>query len=135
MCAVLRGVAFTQERYESFIDLQDKLHANIARKRTLVAIGTHDLATLTPPFTYDAKVWVSKHAMGTNYDMTMRLQAPTDISFVPLTKPQGGREFRADELLHFYETDASVKHIKPYVNIIKNSPVYPVITDAKGTVL
>ena len=27
---------------------------NICRKRTLVAIGTHDLSTLKPPFTYEA---------------------------------------------------------------------------------
>lgn len=37
--AVLRNIKFTQAVYDSFIDLQDKLHHNIARKRTLVAIG------------------------------------------------------------------------------------------------
>lgn len=39
---------------DSFIELQDKLHQNICRRRTLVAIGTHDLSTLQPPFTYEA---------------------------------------------------------------------------------
>ena len=29
VCAVLRGVTFTKERYDSFIDLQDKLHQNL----------------------------------------------------------------------------------------------------------
>lgn len=33
---------------------QDKLHQNICRKRSLVAIGTHDLDTLHGPFIYDA---------------------------------------------------------------------------------
>lgn len=103
MCAVLRGVTFTPSRYKSFIDLQDKLHANIARRRTLVAIGTHDLDTLTPPFRYEAK-------------------APADISFVPLSQE---RVFRADELMEFYRTAPTVKHIKPYVSIIEGSPVYP----------
>lgn len=37
----------------SFIDLQDKLHQNICRRRTLVAIGTHDLDTIQGPFTYN----------------------------------------------------------------------------------
>jgi len=111
--AVLRGVRLDRARYDSFIDLQDKLHANIARKRTLVAIGTHDLDTLRPPFVYDAK-------------------PPTEIEFVPLTQR---RSFRADALVEFYRTDPSVKHIKPYVDIIASSPVYPVITDAAGTVL
>lgn len=54
VAAVLRGVTFTADSYASFIDLQDKLHQNIARKRTLVAIGTHDLDTIQGPFTYDA---------------------------------------------------------------------------------
>jgi phenylalanyl-tRNA synthetase beta chain len=44
--AVLRGVHFDKARYNSFIDLQDKLHQNLCRQRTLVAIGTHDLSTL-----------------------------------------------------------------------------------------
>lgn len=30
----------------------DKLHQNICRKRTLVAIGTHDLDTIKGPFRY-----------------------------------------------------------------------------------
>lgn len=53
--AVLRDVQFTQERYDSFIDLQDKLHQNICRRRTLVAIGTHDLDTIQGPFTYNVR--------------------------------------------------------------------------------
>ena len=44
--AVLRGVTFDPVRYASFIDLQDKLHANLCRQRSLVSMGTHDLATL-----------------------------------------------------------------------------------------
>merc|ERR1719310_1866866 len=52
--AILRGVTFDKDRYDSFIELQDKLHQNICRKRSLVAIGTHDLSTLKPPFTYEA---------------------------------------------------------------------------------
>jgi phenylalanyl-tRNA synthetase beta chain len=82
VCAVLRGIKFTEENYKSFIDLQDKLHHNICRKRTLVAIGTHDLKTLTPPFTYEAK-------------------SPKDIRFIPLNKK---KEFSSDELLNYFET-------------------------------
>jgi phenylalanyl-tRNA synthetase beta chain len=39
VCAILRDIEFTDDSYKSFIDLQDKLHQNIARGRTLVAIG------------------------------------------------------------------------------------------------
>jgi phenylalanyl-tRNA synthetase beta subunit len=40
----------TEGAYKSFIDLQDKLHANLCRNRKFVAIGTHDLDTITAPF-------------------------------------------------------------------------------------
>ncbi len=33
--AILRNIAFTQAAYDSFISLQDKLHQNLARQRTL----------------------------------------------------------------------------------------------------
>lgn len=35
--AILRNIKFTPASYESFISLQDKLHQNLARQRTLVA--------------------------------------------------------------------------------------------------
>lgn len=114
VCAILKDITFTQQRYESFIDLQDQLHRNLCRQRTLVAIGTHDMDTIDGPFVYDAR-------------------AGSDIEFVPLTPDD--RSFKADELLNFYETDATAKHLKPYVPIIKDSPLYPVVLDAKERVL
>jgi phenylalanyl-tRNA synthetase beta chain len=113
VCAVLRGVTMTQKMYDSFIDLQDKLHQNICRRRTLVAVGTHDLDTIKGPFTYEAN-------------------APETINFVPLTQTAS---FDGKSLLDFYREDPSVKHIKPYTDIIYDSPVYPVIYDADRTVL
>jgi phenylalanyl-tRNA synthetase beta chain len=114
VCAILRDLTFDQGRYASFIDLQDQLHRNLCRQRTLVAIGTHDLDSIQPPFFYDAR-------------------APNEINFVPLTPSD--RSFSASELLEFYETDPTAKHLKPYVPIIKESPLYPVILDAQETVL
>uniref|UniRef100_A0A7S0BVS6 phenylalanine--tRNA ligase n=1 Tax=Proboscia inermis TaxID=420281 RepID=A0A7S0BVS6_9STRA len=111
--AILRGMVFTPEIYTSFMELQDQLHRNVCRQRTLVAIGTHDLDTVEGPFTYDAR-------------------APNDISFVPLTHET---EFKAGELLELYATDPECKHLKPYVPIIQSSPVYPVIEDAQNRVL
>ena len=116
VCAVLRGVTFTEQNYASFIDLQDKLHQNICRRRTLVAIGTHDLATLQPPFRY-------------------RALPPRDISFVPLTEGEGGRAFDAASQLEHYATDGACRHLAPYVPIIRDEPLYPVIYDAAGVVL
>ncbi|KAK9996352.1 hypothetical protein SO802_021038 [Lithocarpus litseifolius] len=110
VCAVLRGVTFDTASYNSFIDLQDKLHQNICRRRTLVAIGTHDLDTLHGPFTYEAL-------------------PPSSINFVPLKQE---KNFRADELMEFYKSDLK---LKKFLHIIENSPVFPVLYDSKRTVL
>lgn len=114
VCAVLRDVTFDQERYNSFIDLQDQLHRNLCRQRTLVAIGTHDLDSVQGPFSYDAR-------------------DPSAINFVPLTPDD--KSYGAKELLDFYCNDPSAKHLKPYVPIISDSPVYPVVLDANETVM
>ncbi|KAL5723425.1 phenylalanine--tRNA ligase [Ranunculus cassubicifolius] len=110
VCAVLRDITFDEASYKSFIDLQDKLHQNICRRRTLVAIGTHDLDTLQGPFTYEAL-------------------PPTEINFVPLKQV---KSFRADELMKFYESDMK---LKKFLHIIEGSPVFPVIYDKNRTVL
>lgn len=107
--AVLRGVKFTPENYANFIDLQDKLHQNLARRRTLVAIGTHDLGTVEGPFTYEAL-------------------PPKEIRFTPLNKTE---EYDASQLMELYESD---RHLSRYLHIIKDSPVYPIIYDAKRRV-
>ena len=102
VCAVLRNVTFDVARYNSFIDLQDKLHQNICRKRSLVAIGTHDLDKVHGPFTYEALppevcCCVAAHARA-RHSPCVPLQ---DIRFVPLKQE---REFNAAELMEFYKT-------------------------------
>ncbi|XP_056094557.1 phenylalanine--tRNA ligase beta subunit [Rhinichthys klamathensis goyatoka] len=110
VAAVLRNITFTQERYDSFIELQEKLHQNVCRKRTLVAIGTHDLDTVSGPFTYTAK-------------------APADIRFKPLNQ---NKEYNATEIMSLYKTDSHLRH---YLHIIENEPLYPIIYDSNGVVL
>uniref|UniRef100_A0A7E4V1W2 Phenylalanine--tRNA ligase beta subunit n=1 Tax=Panagrellus redivivus TaxID=6233 RepID=A0A7E4V1W2_PANRE len=107
--AVLRNVTLNKDSYASFIDLQDKLHQNICRRRTLVSMGTHDLDTITGPFEY-------------------RAEAPKDIKFAPLnqTKVMNGAE-----LMEFYSTDL---HLREFLPIIRDKPRYPVIYDSKGVV-
>lgn len=115
VCAILRGVKFNALRYKSFIDLQEKLHQNICRRRMYVSMGTHDLDTVKGPFRYKAL-------------------PPEDIQLVPLTE-NNGRSFNGKELLNFYREDASAKHLKPYTDLIYNSPVYPVVVDGNDTVM
>ncbi|KAJ3298168.1 hypothetical protein HK104_011089 [Borealophlyctis nickersoniae] len=130
VAAILRDVTFDQSRYDSFIELQDKLHNNICRlvreycrllsifrvlkesnrKRTLVAIGTHDLDTIEGPFSYEAL-------------------PPKEINFVPLNQT---RSMNGEELMNFYETD---RKLSKFLHIIRDAPRYPIIYDNKRRVL
>jgi phenylalanyl-tRNA synthetase beta chain len=112
MCAVLRNIAFTPESYNSFIDLQEKLHQSLARKRTLVSAGTHDLDKVQPPFTYEA---------------TPRAQ----IKFVPL-KQTTFLDCTGDGLERYYKDD---KHIGKFVSLLTPFDNYPVVYDSKRTIM
>lgn len=107
--AILRNIKFTQRSYDSFIALQDKLHSNLCRGRTLVAMGTHDLDKINGPFTYEAL-------------------KPEEIKFAPLNQT---KEMSGLELMEFYKSD---KNIGKYLHIIENSPVFPVILDSNRNV-
>jgi phenylalanyl-tRNA synthetase beta chain len=81
VAAVLRNIRFNENTYKNFIDLQEKLHQNLCRRRTLVSIGTHDLDTIQGPFYYNAK-------------------APRNIKFIPLNQEV---EMDGPTLMNFYE--------------------------------
>jgi phenylalanyl-tRNA synthetase beta chain len=98
-------VTFNQESYKSFIDLQDKLHQNICRKRSLVAIGTHDLDSIVGPFTYDAK-------------------PPGDIKFQPLNQD---KEYTATELMDLYSVSTLDSKQKSLSGILVGHSVHVLV--------
>lgn len=109
--AILRlAQPISQAAYESFIDLQDKLHMNLCRQRRLVAIGTHDLDTIEGPFRYMCK-------------------DPKGIRFAPLNKDE---EYTAEELMGVYEQD---RNLSKFLPIIRDAPAYPIIYDKNDQVL
>ncbi|CAJ0947910.1 unnamed protein product, partial [Mesorhabditis belari] len=73
-------------------------------------MGTHDYDTIKGPFFYNA-------------------EKPKDIQLAPLNQT---RQYLADELLTAYETKPEYAHLKPYVPIIKDKELYPVIRDSNG---
>lgn len=110
--AILRNVHFNAKNYASFIALQDKLHSNLCRNRTLVAVGTHDFDTIEGPFRY-------------------RALPPKDIKFIPLNQQ---KEFDGLELIDLYKQPEQKNNLGRFVHIIENSPVFPVIVDKNDTV-
>lgn len=87
MAAILRNVAFDEDTYKSFIDLQDKLHQNVCRMRSLVSIGTHDMDTISFPVHYDAR-------------------EPKDIKFIALNQKQA---LTAEELLELFSVSFGIR--------------------------
>lgn len=112
-CAVLRGVRFDRAAYESFIDVQEKFHGNLCKRRALASVGTHDLDAVTGPLRYAA---VPRGAVP---------------PFVPL-KETGPIAGAGDGFLRHYRED---KHLKPYLWMIEDRDSFPLVTDANGVVM
>lgn len=110
--AILRNINFNAKSYESFIALQDKLHSNICRNRSLVAMGTHDLDSISGPFHYKAL-------------------PKNEFEFIPLNQ---SKKMTGQQIVDFYNTPEQKNNLGRFTHIIQDSPVYPVILDSKDTV-
>lgn len=108
---VLRDVTLDIKSYNSFIDLQDKLHQNICRRRTLASMGTHDLDKIAPgPITYEAV-------------------PPSDIVFQALKQSAA---MDANALFEVFQKDTKMKKFLP---ILEGHACYPVFYDSSRQVL
>ena len=104
---IVRGIEMSDELVKSLMDLQEKLHVTIGRRRKKVAIGIHDMDKVTPPFTY-------------------RGAKPDGVSFVPLGM---AGKMTPKEILEVHEKG------REYAHILNGSNVCPIIEDSNGTVL
>lgn len=106
VCAVIRGIHLDDAKLKSLIDLQEKLHLTVGRKRRKVAIGLHDMGGVSFPFRYAAY--------------------PADgYSFSPLGSTA---QLSLGEIVATHEKGVE------FGNILGDGP-YPLITDARGSVL
>ena len=107
VCGAVRGVELDDDAIIAMMELQEKLHLTLGRKRSKVSIGVHDLDPLTPPFRYTAA-------------------HPNAVSFVPLQETQ---EMDLARIL--------AEHPKgiDYAHLMEGFDRYPVIFDANDQVL
>jgi phenylalanyl-tRNA synthetase beta chain len=98
--AVIRNVTFDDESILSIMALQEALHWAVGRGRSKVAIGIHDLDTVTPPFHYVA--------------------SPRSRKFVPLDFTE---DLTLDGILENHPKG------RDYAKIVKNFPLFPLIVD------
>jgi len=107
LCGVVKGVNIDDNMLKSIMEMQEKLHTTIGRKRKKLAIGIHDLDKVKAPFTY-------------------RLAEPHSIRFVPLAKTE---EMDMEEILTKHEKG------RDYAHLLKDYKEYPIILDKDGNVL
>jgi phenylalanyl-tRNA synthetase beta chain len=105
--AFIRGVKIDEKTLKSIMNLQEKLHITVGRKRRKVAIGIHDAKPLKPPFRYVA-------------------MEPGEISFVPLQKEE---PWNLERILDEHEKGTA------YSWILDGMNRYPVILDSSDQVL
>lgn len=105
--AYITGVDIDERTLLSIMNLQEKLHITVGRKRRKVAIGIHDAAPLKPPFSYWAAL-------------------PDEVEFVPLQKEE---EWNLDRILTEHEKGID------YAWVLDGCKRYPIITDSQGQVL
>ncbi|MDH3353570.1 MAG: phenylalanine--tRNA ligase subunit beta, partial [Nanoarchaeota archaeon] len=55
VCAIARGLKFDEEKIMEIIDIQEKLHNSIGRKRRKIAIGIYPLDKIALPIKFMAK--------------------------------------------------------------------------------
>lgn len=104
---LVRGVEMTDYFIQSLMDMQEKLHLTLGRKRMKTAIGVHDYRDIDPPFTYKAV-------------------DPESIQFVPLGKTE---TMDLEEILRKHEKG------RDYAWTLEGFSRYPIIVDANNEVL
>jgi len=105
--ALVKDIDLDEQFLKSLMDVQEKLHTSLGRRREKVAIGIHDFDKVNPPFTYKAV-------------------SPDKLSFVPL---QRTHDMTLQEILDKHEKGNDFAHI------LEGSDRYPVILDKDGEVL
>ncbi len=106
VACIVKGIVFTDELIESIIQMQEKLHVTHGRKRKKVAIGLHDLDTITFPVTYTTE--------------------NPEFKFIPLDED---KEWSMKEILEKHPKG------KDYAWILEGMEEYPLLIDGKGNVL
>jgi phenylalanyl-tRNA synthetase beta chain len=111
--AIVRGLDMTEAKLDSLIQLQEKLHATMGRKRAKGAIGVHDLAML------------KGRAAGedTRKSITYRGVDPDGDRFVPL---DADTDMTPREVLTEHQTGAT------YAPLVEDLERFPAIYDDVG---
>ncbi len=106
-CAIVKGLKFDDEKIKEIIEIQEKLHFTIGRKRKKLAIGIYPLEKISLPITFKA-------------------MEPDKIKFIPL---ETEREMSGLEILQRNPTG------REYAHLLAGKAKFPIFIDSKGQIL
>ncbi len=106
-CAIVRGLSLDDNKIKELIDMQEKLHLTVGRKRKKVAIGIYPLEKIKLPITFKAL-------------------EPDQIKFMPL---EMDREISGLEILQRHPTG------KEYAHLLAGKAKFPVFIEANNQIL
>lgn len=106
-CTIIKGLRLNNEKIKEIIDIQEKIHFTLGRKRKKLAIGIYPLEKLTLPITFKA-------------------MEPDKIKFVPL---EFQKEMSGLEILQRHPTG------RDYAHLLAGKQKFPVFIDAKKNIL
>lgn len=106
-CAIVKGIKFDDEKIKEMIDVQEKLHETLGRKRKKLAIGIYPLEKIKLPITFTA-------------------MEPDKIKFIPL---ESDREMSGLQILQRHPTG------REYAHLLAGKPKFPIFIDAENNVL
>jgi len=88
-CAIIKNVELNDELVKSLMQLQEKLHVTIGRKRKKVAIGVHDFGKMQPPLIYKDVADESFVPLGETKEMNIKqilTEHPKGVDYAHLLK-------------------------------------------------
>jgi phenylalanyl-tRNA synthetase beta chain len=106
-CAIVKNLKLNDEKIKELIDIQEKLHATVGRKRKKLAIGIYPLEKIKLPIAYKAL-------------------EPDKIKFIPL---KSEKEMSGLEILQKHEAG------KEYSHLLAGKAKFPIFIDANKNIL
>ncbi|MEK6873282.1 MAG: phenylalanine--tRNA ligase subunit beta [Nanoarchaeota archaeon] len=107
VCAVVKNLKFDDEKIKEIIDIQEKLHLTLGRKRKKAAIGIYPMEKIKLPISYEAK-------------------NPKDVKFIPLEET---REMNGLQILQRNSTG------REYAYLLEGMDKYPFFIDANNEIM
>ncbi|MAH03874.1 phenylalanine--tRNA ligase subunit beta [Candidatus Pacearchaeota archaeon] len=107
ICSIVKGLKLDDEKIKELIEIQEKLHSTIGRKRKKLAIGIYPLEKIKLPITYKAL-------------------EPDKIKFIPL---ESNKKMSGLEILQKHSAG------KEYSHLLAGKTKFPIFIDADKNIL